>query len=441
MVFRCVLATMALSISALASDIQSPLDVNGKIMVIDRSTENRISLFPDKPGFREARLFRLEDGSYTLEIALDSGNNLLRDRISMSATSVEAFRIQVSEKIARLFPQSSLDQKGRNRLINGIRVLSVGFYGWALPASFNVQNGGVAGGMYLVTAGTGFFLPLWMSRNYPITEGSAELALYGGYNGIAHAILLQTSFMTWERLHSQTVVATSMAMSMAEAYYLYRAGLGYGISGGQGRTMAAAGEFGLGIGLATAFSAGASGDQRSSRAFGLCGLAGSGLGFWAGQKLSAAQSYSPGDASLFRFIGGLGAYTSVSALKASGIGGEKALVNAGVIGAVSGLAFGHWLTSDRDISEGQAFLLGLGATSGGLFGLGVAYIARPNNFNNRMFHAASAIGATTGLGITWRIIRDDLPSASPPAGIGLRTHPLNLLSAQPAPLITIEARI
>ena len=434
---------MALAItSALsASDVQVPLDTAGKVAIIDMTLEKKLGLFPSSTGFQEAKLFRLESGSFTLETIREEGKDILRDRIPMSATEAEIFRARVTEKIALLSPQSAIDQKGRNRLINGIRVLSVGFYGWALPASFNVQNGSVAGGLYLVTAGTGFFLPLWMSRNYPITEGSAELALYGGYNGIAHAVLLHTTFMTFEHLHDRTVVATTMALSMAETYAFYRAGMEYGISGGQGRTMAVASEFGTGIGLAAAYSAGASPDNGSSRAYGICGLAGSGLGFLAGQKLSARENYSLGDASLLRFTGGLGGYITVSALKSAGINGSKPLVNAGILGAVSGLAFGHWLTSDRDISEGQAFLLELGATSGGLFGLGITYLARPNNFNQRMFFAASSIGATAGLGVTWQMIRDDLPSSVPAVRIGLRMHPLNLSSNVPLPMLTAEASL
>jgi hypothetical protein len=418
---------------ARASDTLVPLDTAGKITVIDQALEKKVSLFPGTTGFVEARMFRLEDGSFTLETTRESGKEILRDRISLSSTAADSFRTQVSERIARLSPQSALDQKGRNRLINGIRVLSAGFYGWGLPASLDIQNGGVAGGMYLVTAGTGFFLPLYLTRGIPVSEGAAEMALYGGYDGIAHAILLHLAIQGADNMHSQTVIATSMAASLGEMYQLFGWANRSGISGGRARAASVSSEFGAGIGLAAAYSSGTG----STRAFGLCGLAGSALGFWSGLSLASRQNYSPGDASLLQVTGLLGAYVPVSALQAAGISGSKTMTNAGIIGAFSGLALGNWMTADRDISEGQAFLAGLGTASGGLLGLGIAYLARPNDLNQRLYSAATAVGACAGLGVTWWITRDDAPSSVPAGRIGWRIRTLSPGSA--VPMLVAEA--
>lgn len=420
---------------AMASDTQVPLDAAGKITVIDQDLEKKVSLFPDKPGFHEARMYRLEDGSFMLETTREAGREILRDRIPMSSTAAEGFQAQVSDRINRLSPQSALDQKGRNRLINGIRALSAGFYGWGLPASLNVQNGGVGGGMYLVTAGTGFFLPLYLTRDIPVSEGAAEMGLYGGYDGIGHAVLLHLAVQGAENMHGQTVIATSMAASLGEMYWLFGWASRSGISGGRARAASVNSEFGVAVGLASAFSSGTG----SSRAYGVCGLAGSAIGFHAGSFLASRQNYSLGDASLLQVTGLLGAYVPVSALQAAGISGAKSLVNAGILGAVSGLAFGDWLTRDRDISEGQAFLAGLGTASGGLLGLGVVYLARPNDLNPRLNSAATAIGACAGLGLTWWITRDDAPSSAPAGRIGWRIR--NLSPGSAVPMLVAEAPI
>ena len=108
-------------------------------------------------------------------------------------------------------------------------------------------------------------------------------------------------------------------------------------------------------------------------------------------------------------------------------------------GAVSGLAFGHWLTSDRDLSEGQAYLLGLGVASGELLGLGITFLARPNDFNTRLFFATSAISASAGLAVTWILIRNDIQSTAPLGRISIRVMPQNLLSEKPLPLLTIAS--
>ncbi|HMW33764.1 MAG TPA: hypothetical protein PKA52_10275, partial [bacterium] len=41
---------------------------DGKMAVIDASTNTRLNLFPSYEGFIEARLFETEDGEYMLEI-------------------------------------------------------------------------------------------------------------------------------------------------------------------------------------------------------------------------------------------------------------------------------------------------------------------------------------------------------------------------------------
>jgi len=424
--------------AVLASDVQVPLDLTGKTTQIDRALEKKLGLFPDTPGFLEARMFRLEDGTFMLEISRESRMEVLRDRIPMSATTAGEFRARVSDTISRLSPQTALDQKGRSRLINGIRILSIVYYGPALPGSFNIQNGTVAGGMYFLTAGTGFFVPLWLTKSRPVPEGPAELALYGGYNGIAHAFLLNASVMGMENIHGRTAVAESLILSLGEMYCLFGLADRYGISGGQGRAMMVASEFGLVGGLGAAFLAGTG--ERTSRAYGIAGLAGSAGGLWAGHYLAGRRNYSLGDASLLQVTGGLGAFIPIALLKSFGVNGSKELVAAGLTGAVSGFSLGDWLASDRDLTEGQTFLLGLGTASGGLLGLGIAYVARPNDPNQRLFFAASGVGAAAGLAVTWRLIRDDMQLTVPVGGMVIRTFPANLMSARPLPLLTAEVR-
>jgi len=424
-----MLAASVLPLPSASSDTQVPLDSAGKIPVIDAPLEDRLKMFTDHPGFKEARLFKLAEDGFSLEIISESGGSTLRDRVPLSATETEAFRAKVTGLVNEKAPQAVLDQKGRTRLVNGIRLLSVGFYGWALPAAFNVSNGGTAGGLYLVSAGTGFFMPLLITKNMRVTEGQAELAMYGGLYGISHAVLLHLAIQGWEDMHARTVLGTSMCLSLAELCVFYNVADAYGVSGGAGRTISVGSGFGTGIGLGAAYLAGA--DEDTSRIFGVAGLAGSAAGFWAGQLLSKRQNYSLGDASILGATGGLGAYLPCAFMLAGAVDEPKAYTAGAMAGSVLGLAAGHLLTADRDLTEGQAFLLGLGVASGNLLGLGITYLSRPNDFNSRMFFASSAIGSVAGFALAWWWAADDTQAAAPPGNVQFRLSPDGLLAALP----------
>ncbi|MEO5928652.1 MAG: hypothetical protein ABIR47_01855, partial [Candidatus Kapaibacterium sp.] len=66
-----IASTILILITALAANAQEtqvPIDSAGKIQRIDLELESRIALFPEYKDFQEARLYRLADSSYMLEI-------------------------------------------------------------------------------------------------------------------------------------------------------------------------------------------------------------------------------------------------------------------------------------------------------------------------------------------------------------------------------------
>ena len=423
-----------------APDVQVPLDLGGRITVIDPSLEAKLGLFPDYAGFREARLYRIGDGDFQLEVVFGGTDGVLRDRISMSSTATGEFRSRVTALIARQAPQAMIDQEGRTKFVNGMRVFAAGWYGWNVPLALGVINRpAVSTGLYLITAGGGFFVPFWATRNAMVSQGQAELGLCGAGSGIAHALMLNIASTGGEDLHPQGVGAASLALSLGEMAAGYWWAGREGLPGGTGRTMSVMSAFGLAGGLAGASLVDPFDDR--SRMWGWAGLAGSVAGLGAGNLLARAQPYSIADADLLALTGIVGAYAVPSFLYVAGIGHDKSLTMGALSGAAAGVAAGHLLTSSRDLDGNQVLLIGLGSVSGGSVGLGTTYLIRGRNGAAGAYLASGAAGALVGFAAAWYGVVDR-PSQG--RGADLRITP-GLVPATadgrvfPVPTLALEA--
>ncbi len=410
-----------------AADVQVALDSSGKITVIDRQLESRLRLFPERADFHEARLYRLAEGGFSLEITSESGGVILRDRLPMSSTEIEAFRIRVSRAVDERAPAATVDQSGRPMLVAGIRTLAASYYGLSLPMAFDVQDGASALGIYCLTAGTGFFLPLWLTRNLVVSEGQAELGLFGGIHGIIHAAFLNIAFRNAEP-HFQTFAALGITISLAELYAGYKWAGFAGTTGGQGRTMHVASAFGTALGLGTAYLV--EGDGGRMGPYGWLGLAGSAAGLWAGHLMGTAQSYSTGDGTLVAVTGAMCGHVAHAAIYAAGVRDHKAWVGSAMGGAAAGLILGHRLTSDRDLGAGQATLIGLGTLSGELSG---------QTGNGKALLTLGATGAAAGFAVSWWLLADEIPDRSSPLPGRLSLYPAALAAKAPLPAVTVSA--
>src|SRR6185295_10082406 len=75
-----------------AQEVQVPLDEAGRLEMITPELARKLDLFTDVAGFREARLFRVSDSSYVLEVTSGDRAGLRRDRRPLSAAEAAAFR-------------------------------------------------------------------------------------------------------------------------------------------------------------------------------------------------------------------------------------------------------------------------------------------------------------------------------------------------------------
>ncbi|MDP8238871.1 MAG: hypothetical protein P9X24_07265 [Candidatus Hatepunaea meridiana] len=382
-----------------AQEAQIPVDEEGKIEYIDSELEQKLGLFTDYTNFREARLFQVSDTLFVLEIYYQSQGRLLKARLPFSKVDVRNFQRKVTEQTKQKEPRVILDQEGRTKLIIGSLALSLGYYGWAVPMSLEVDNGKIIVALYMLTSGAGFYIPLSATRNITVTDAAATLSLYGGTRGIAHGISL--AWLLSSKPSAQGIVATGTLVSIAETIIGYNIAGKSNMSNGTAETISVGGDFGIGLGLGTAELANLLDDRKQAAAGSV--LLGSGVGMWGGKWLADRQHYTRGDAYVLSAAGLLGAYIPIAVIDIVEPKDDKIYTAASMLGAFVGLSMGNKLVQGKDFTTGQGSLIRLSELAGGLLGAGFAYlVSSDDKDNSALYLSSSAIGATTGFWLMYR---------------------------------------
>ncbi len=383
-----------------AQEIQIPIDEEGKIEYIDSKLEQRLGLFAEYNKFREARLFQISDTSFVLEIFYQPQEKLLKVRLLFSVEDTKNFQRKVTERIKQKEPQVVINQEGRTKLIVGTMVLSLGYYGWAVPGALDVDDGKLAVTLYMLTSGAGFYIPLFVTSNIPVTDAAATLSLYGGTRGIVHGISLSNLFS--KEPSGQGIIASGMLVSIIEVLAGFNIANKLNISAGTAETIGVGGDFGLGLGLGTAHLANFLENDNDQAVAGSV-LLGSGIGLLGGKLIADHQPYTRGDSYVLSAAGLLGAYIPIAVVDISGTENEKAYTASSMLGAVVGLGLGHKLVQEKDFTTGQGNLIRLSGLAGGLIGLGIAYlVSSEDDDNTTLYLTSSSIGAAVGFSLMYR---------------------------------------
>jgi len=450
-------AICCLAAPGFSQETQVPFDQAGRVSVIDRALEARLGLFPEYEGFEEARLFQGQDSTFTLEVLYRVGDTLQKASQPLSAGDVLALRARVAAAIRAKAPAAAVDQSGRSAFLIGTGLLSLGYYGWAVPYALGVDDGSTYGGLYMVTSSVGFFGPFLLTRHRSVTDAEAALSLYGATRGILHGWCVGALLVGEDRETRDTVVA-GMLTSLAEYAAGFWAADKMRMGSGTAATIGAVGDFGMGLGWGAHYLI----DRHNEKMEASAMLGGSGLGLVTGGLLARSQHYTRGDALVLRAAGALGAYVGMAA-SASVSEDEKAVVASGMAGAVAGLGAGHHLLRGRDFTTGQGVLVHLGEFAGGLLAAGLLVVADVDTDPVWPYMAASSVGAGAGFWFTLHSLsgRATATSWSPdsdrdvPAGsdlpLRLEVFPQGFLAcalranscgspARPVPLVRLEYR-
>jgi hypothetical protein len=385
---------------ATPQETQVPLDEGDKITVVDKALEAQLGLFPEYESFEEARLFQSSDSTFNLEIIFRVGDKLQKVSRPLSGDDVLALRARVTSAIRARAPETGLDQSGRSAFLISTALLSLGYYGWAVPYVLNIDDGRAFGGIYMLTSGLGFFGPFFLTRTRSVTDGEATLSLYGATRGVVHGWCV-SALIAGEDREARDTITSGMLTSLSEYAAGFIAADKTGMSAGTAEAISAVGDFGLGLGWGTAYVADRENEKLEAGAM----LAGSGLGLLGGGLLSRTQHYTRGDAYVLRAAGALGAYLALAG-SASVSDDDKAAVASSMAGALGGLAAGHYLLRGKDFTTGQGVIVNLSQVAGGLFAAGLVFITGVDADPVWPYMVSSSAGALTGFWLTSRSLGD-----------------------------------
>jgi hypothetical protein len=430
----------------LGQTIQRPFDEAGTIQTIDAELEAQLELFPAYDGFREARLYQSSDTTFVLEISYQPDDQILREQETLTPAEVEQLRARVTERLEARAVQEPLNQEGRTELLVTSTLLSLGFYGYALPISLGIDSGTASTALYMLTSGAGFFGPYLWTRDRPVTEGQAKLFQYGGTRGIVHGILIGL-LATGDDLSSRGLMGAGLATSITESFLGYQTAQSRRMTQGTAETIGVGGDFGLGLGLGAAFLI--EEEDPNARLIAGPALLGSLAGIFGGHRLTQVSTYSTGDARVLRLMGNLGGLIGWTAADLSGTSATRLQVGATMASSMVGLGLSHRMLQDKNFSGSDGTYITLGTFGGMLTGQGVAYLISGDEefeeLDSTMFLTLGSLGATGGFILMYRTFVDEARTSPTgwriqlnPSGLASRwaPEPSNVLSA--APLVRVR---
>jgi hypothetical protein len=385
------------ALAARAHEVQVPFSQEPPILLLDAALERRVGLFPEYEGFREARLYQVSDSTFALEIHFRLADQILRERLLLSAEKVEELRLLLRGRLASPSVRAVREGNGRRRFLVTTFALSYGFYSWALPVSLDFK--GRAGEATGLTVGSaGFFGPFYLSGRTPVSKGMAALSAHGGIVGIVHGLWLGELFFG-ERDRWRGRLGLSLGTSLGGLTGGLALARRTGWSAGTAEIIGLGGGYGMGMAAGTAELIGLfDGDHR--RQVAAMALAGSALGYWGGRAFARRQHFTRGDADALLITALLGGYSGIALMVvADVVDNEKAFTAAAMAGGTLGVVAGERRGRGRDFSTGDARLIGLGALGGAL--LGGAFTALIDDQNQRLGAALTAAGALSGYALTF----------------------------------------
>jgi hypothetical protein len=420
-----------------AQEVQVPLDRDGKVQVITADLERKLRLFTDYQAFREARLFQLADSSFVLEITHEPAGRFTRVRVPLTPAAAQEFRRRVSDGLTTVAPEAVLDQSGRTKLLVWSTLLSLGFYGPAAPIVLDVDDPQGAVGLYMLSAGAGFFVPFVATRHIPVTEAAAVLSTYGATRGIIHGTL--GAYLFRNDPSDRAFFAGGVVGGLTEGIIGFAVANAGRLSSGSAELTGVGSDVGLGTGFAVSHLAGfldssydpATGIFHEERraatvAIALSSAAG---GAALGYALSRTEPYTRGDAFLFRNAGILGAHVGLAVADALNPNGDRDKLYSGLAltGGALGLIAGQRLVRGRDFTTAQGTFGTLGQVAGGLVGLGLGYlVSSENGDNSTILLAGSALGAGVGYAVMYSSFAKQAKVGLLPEGLDLSFDPLAL---------------
>lgn len=428
-------------------EVQVPVLPERGLVEIGPELRRGLDLFPGIQGFVAARLFSLEDGGHVLEITRREDGRVVRERRPFGPAALGSFRADLGERLALRGEQVVRVREGRGGLVLGQTLLGLGYHGWALPQALGVESGrGLLAG-YLLTAGLGFYMPYWLTRDVSVTDAHRNLSLWGGTRGIVYGLALGNAISgddpddddQWE-------LGMGVAGSVAGSVLGFKAVDWDRPTPTEGTAdlWGLMGDVGLIYGFATATGLGlydtddvqrpggdvfgaSEGELRLGHALGMAGgIGGLAFGYWLGDR----EDYTVGDVHVVRTFGAMGGQVVLPLLDLVDTDDRATWIFSTMAGTAGGFWSGNRLLRSQSFSGGEGLIVSAGHLAGGLGALGVTYLIDDGRSDALLYLSTAAVGSGAGLALTWAALAEregPPPVRDPGAHLELNTAALPLL--------------
>lgn len=422
------------TLPGLAREKQVAFGPNGQVRVIDRVLAGKIGYFAEYSDFQQAMLFQVNDSSYVLEILTGTHNESYRTRKTLTASETRLMLEDISARLHLKSPKSLLNQEGRTQFLLINSLVSYSYYGMAASL---ILTEDMSPAVYLLSAGTGFIVPILFSRNLNMSLPQSLLTGYGQTRGILHGMLLP--LLVSRDPDFRVSLAMGMAGSFAEAFLGYRWARKSGMNDGQASTISVFGDFGMVLSTSAAFSMGLFENMNDyiPNALAATTLAGAAGGLLVGNALSKKDYYSQGDAGMTANLFLLGSYLPLSLMASVKVDNPRWYTAAGTIGAVAGIWGGDKLAQKFDFSNRQSMFASLSMIGGGFLGAGIGHLIEQtrntdeyHDYDPTLIALMSALGAATGLGLSVMNYTKDINKENKDLSLKINFNPLGFVNAQ-----------
>ncbi len=421
MIKRLTLSALAAAALAAAStsparaqavETPQPFDSAGRVMAITPAIAAKLGLIP--PAWRvtgdyaQARLYALGDGAFVLVVTRRGGSV---ERYALTASDRDYLRTRTStlpptveeevEKQVGHAARRTLDTVARSAFIRNQTVLGLVLYGPLAATAMTTDDAGRAA-TYLLVAGGTFFGASELSRDIVVSQPMNQLATHAALRGTLAGTGLV--YAVGGRTRGQAAAAFAGGL----------AGTGLGLWAGRGMNDGEATASGFGSDVAALvtfalirphYGTNAQGDEYLTKSqAGLLvgvGLTGYPLGAWYARR--APYDVTGGDVHTMWVTGAIGALAS-SAFIVGNDPSESTTAYTLTSGFLVGVVAGDRLLVRRiDHTRPAAATIGLGAVAGGLMGAGVFVLTSRNRNNDVLAVTMGTLGAVGGVALSERL--------------------------------------
>lgn len=374
-----VIIFIFISVVLYATDKSIDVDSLSNTKIISAQDKDLVMLFPEYPGFEQARLYEIDSNNYYFEIIYRKNNELMVDRYNLSLAQLEELRNKIRfEKKVGLegYPKASENQplrekdEGRLRFIWGYSTLTLSMYGISVPSSLEL-DGPQAVGSYMLLSGSAITLLITGSKDKDITYGEANLSLNYAMRGILHGALLFDPIITIE--NDEDMLAFMSMVSLIEGTVAFKYAKSQCLTEGQADAIPLYHDFMMGVGLGILFA-----NDIDNIKYGkinatllISAIAGTDMGM---QRCKAID-FTPGDVNGARTNWLLHGYTGLT-LGALTDANQTITSLLFIACSMSGIEMGEDLAREYNLKASEGYYLALSTTAGGLVGIGLSLLGQ-----------------------------------------------------------------